>query len=35
MPEVALNRYSRVLALLTDGLPKKRIGRFWEAIPKR
>ncbi len=25
-------RYSRVLALLTDGLPKKRLGRFWEAI---
>jgi predicted ATPase/DNA-binding winged helix-turn-helix (wHTH) protein len=25
-------RYSRVLALLSDGLPRKRIGRFWEAI---
>jgi len=25
-------RYSRVLALLSDALPRKRIGRFWEAI---
>ncbi|MGC1456900.1 MAG: winged helix-turn-helix domain-containing protein [Steroidobacteraceae bacterium] len=25
-------RYSRVLALLSDGVPRNRIGRFWEAI---
>jgi predicted ATPase/DNA-binding winged helix-turn-helix (wHTH) protein len=25
-------RYSQVLALLSDGLPRARIGRFWEAI---
>ena len=25
-------RYSQVLALLHDGLPRTRVGRFWEAI---
>jgi len=25
-------RYSQVLALLSDSLPRSRIGRFWEAI---
>ena len=25
-------RYSQVLALLHDGLPRARVGRFWEAI---
>jgi predicted ATPase/DNA-binding winged helix-turn-helix (wHTH) protein len=25
-------RYSRILPLLTEALPRKRIGRFWEAI---
>ncbi len=28
----ARTRYSQVLALLSDDLPKSRIGRFWEAI---
>lgn len=26
------DRYSRVLTLLSDSLPRARIGRFWEAI---
>src|SRR5690348_1625530 len=25
-------RYSQVLALLSDSLPRGRVGRFWEAI---
>jgi predicted ATPase/DNA-binding winged helix-turn-helix (wHTH) protein len=25
-------RYAKVLALLTDALPRARVGRFWEAI---
>jgi predicted ATPase/DNA-binding winged helix-turn-helix (wHTH) protein len=25
-------RYSQVLGLLADGLPRERLGRFWEAI---
>jgi predicted ATPase/DNA-binding winged helix-turn-helix (wHTH) protein len=28
----ARSRYSQVLTLLSDALPKGRIGRFWEAI---
>jgi predicted ATPase/DNA-binding winged helix-turn-helix (wHTH) protein len=28
----ARTRYSQVLSLLSDALPKGRIGRFWEAI---
>ena len=28
----ARTRYSQVLTLLSDALPKSRIGRFWEAI---